>query len=223
MTTLDETAEVMGILMASLRLVRPVADTKVLLNAWHMALSDLCYADVQLAAMRVVQEDTYFPEPSRLRIMVLQATMGLPDIDQAWTIINDALHSHGRERWQALPAPARNALSDAVDALGGLYTLRNSERPERDRDQFYRLWPEIRTRYLRGEGMLPTVEIGKASWVPDGYLAVESGGKVIGMVQAVVEDTGILTDADYATMKPKPVPRSILHAPPGPSESGESS
>lgn len=146
--TREQVAEILLMLMSCLRLTRPVPDEKLHLDGWHAALHDVPHELAQRAAHQILREDQYLPEPSRVRELALQGILRLPDADQAWRAIEDA-KSNGRGiRALGHSDAAIKALLDAVDALGGMYVLRTSETPARDRERFYKLWPDIRRRYL---------------------------------------------------------------------------
>lgn len=209
-----ETAQVMGLLHTALRVQRPATDYAMLLDAWAAALEDIEPADALAAATIILREDQYFPEPSRLRTLVLQATLGLPDADQAWARIQSRKRQDPGA-FVGLTGSAVDALSEAVKALGGWYCLRHSERPERDRDTFYRLWPDIRARYLRypHTGGIPLLEGQPGEGAVEVY--AEANGQYLREVRVPApepEDPGIGL-VDYANQEPKPVPAAIQQAP----------
>lgn len=215
--TRAETAKIQLMLLSALRLTRPIPDEEALLDAWHLALGDLDYAACQRAATVLLREERYFPEPSTVRDLVLKEMTGLPDTDEAWSLVTKWVRGGPPEHvfWNVNPL-AQRTISEAIKGLGGLYNLRRSERPDRDRADFYKLWPELRRRTLRvaieepppmiwqTNGTGYAAESVTLSHIPEGGDAIEDAG--MGLV-------------DYERQEPKPIPHSILAAPAGPNES----
>jgi hypothetical protein len=209
-------------LLATLRLPRPIADDEAHLDGWHLALSDLPYAVCERAAATILREERFMPEPSTVRELALKEIVQLPDADEAWAMIQRKLKCG---LWNHVPHAVVPALDDALEALGGTWTLHKSETPERDRDTFYRLWPQIVRRHQRQapiteyadkseRGMLlfSDVPVITSRSAPPGYVLVEQYGSSEPLVVKVVEPDA--DDEGYQRtppdQKPKPIPASIV-------------
>lgn len=177
-----ETAKIVYMLLSTLRLQRPIPDEDALLDGWHLALGDLPYGLVQLAAARLLQEATYFPEPSALREIVLVEQTHMPDADELWAHISRVVR--GVAELSTLPPIGR----EAVNGLGGLGQLRNGN-PSVDRAAFLKAWPAMKARHLR-------------SLTPQEAAAPLA-------IAAEPEDPGMRL-VDYANQAPRPIPLTIV-------------
>lgn len=214
--TRDEVARVMLMLMGALRLSRPVVDVELLTDAWHLALADIDADEAQRAATVLLREGSYFPEPSAVRDLALQERTGIPSPDEGWGIIHGLIN---HRPWPNISQAAGAALLEAIRALGGLSYLRSSTQYQRDRDTFFKLWPQIRQRHMRFAQHQPRVASSMALTAVTGE-EPESPPLPPGMMS--YEDH---FNAFYARQAEglkeapmKPVPRRVLDAGPGPSE-----
>lgn len=208
--TRSEVAKIQLMLLSALRLTRPIPDEELLLDAWELALGDLDYAACQRAAAVLLREEKFFPEPSTVRELVLREMTGLPDTDEAWRVVTLAIHSSASAFINPLvSALAKKAITEAVQGLGGLYNLRRSERPDRDRADFYRAWPEIRKRYLRAALEEPPAITETTG---TGYPVLTSKDGTLSVTweaDEVIEDRGMGL-VDYEAQAPAAVPRTIV-------------
>lgn len=189
----SDTAKIVKMLLSALRLTRPIPDDEAMLAGWHLALSDLPYDVCERAATTVLREEKFFPEPATVRALALKEIVKLPDADEAWSLIEKRKRD-GVNAIVGWSVPTLDAVNDAIKALGGLWALRNSETPTRDREQFYRLWPDIVKRYQRNAQIVGT-PVCEFTAAKNQLAALEDRG--MGLV-------------DYETQQPKPIPAGIV-------------
>lgn len=220
----EETAQVMLMLMSALRLSRPVVDVELLTDGWHLALADVDADEAQRAATVLLREGSYFPEPARVRELVMLERTGVPDADEAWALIDNLIH---RKPWPNISQRAGEALLEAVKSLGGISYLRASNSYQRDRDTFFKLWPQIRTRYMREAQRRDDTWRDQDRIQATAYALTAIAGEE---PPSTPLPDGLMTyrdhfEAFYARQEEKlkdaplkPIPRHVLDAGPGPAE-----
>ena len=111
---------------------------------WEWALEDVPFAAAKYAVRDWVKHHKHFPFPTEIREAIIGALLDLPDADAAWAMVQARI----RATYPGFPAPrwdAPAAIIEAVQDIGGIYNLRQSERPERDRERFRSVYNEARS------------------------------------------------------------------------------
>lgn len=120
-------------------------DPRTAARAWEMTLDDVPYEAAESALRAWFKRDKWPPDPSELRGLILSAIAEVPESGDAWEMVR----AHLRATYPGLPGPGfagPEAVRRAVEALGGWHALRVSEQPERDRDAFFRVYPQYAKR-----------------------------------------------------------------------------
>lgn len=142
--TRSETSKIVFMLAATLQHQSgSIGDVESLVAGWHLALEDVDYPDAEAAVRVYLRTGKWFPAPSEIRNLVAKRVLNLPDAPDAWTMV--LRHLRDYHPVNAHPFDGPEAVKLAVAAMGGFHTLRMSEHPEKDRDQFMRVYPT----YLR--------------------------------------------------------------------------
>ena len=126
----------------------PVPNAEALVTAWEIALADVPYGMAQQAAAMYLREGRFFPAPAEIRTLVIDRLGILPDGGEAWRMVLDRMRSTypGRE---AAPWAIPEAVRLAVEAVGGLHTLRMSDEPGADQARFLKVYGTYRQRAAR--------------------------------------------------------------------------
>lgn len=140
-----ETAGILAIALEAYQHAAPNPDA--LLSAWHMALDDVPADVAALALRRHVRENKWFPKPAEMRSQCVAMTHAIPEPGDAWAMVQQHMRDHGYLNPPPFVGP--DCVAEAVRAMGGWHQLRRSEQPERDREQFMRLYQTYQTRAAR--------------------------------------------------------------------------
>lgn len=131
-------------------------DDVLTVEAWHMSLGDLPADAVKRALAALFHESEFAPDPVDVRRWLLADTGLAPEPGDAWRMVQRAIRAYypGQGCDVALPEPVKRA----VQASGGLHTLKQSDEPSRDRDAFLRAYAAYRKRALAVVGLgLPAI------------------------------------------------------------------
>lgn len=113
------------------------ADTAA--EAWALTLDDVPYGSVMGALGKWFKTSRWPPDPSELRAQVLAEAGAAPDAAEAWEMVVRHMRENGRIGGAPFAGP--EPVRQAVDAIGGWWSLRTSEYPARDREAFERAYP----------------------------------------------------------------------------------
>lgn len=149
--TKAEVADVIGILKARYPRATWGPDDRLTVEAWHMSLGDVALEPVLTALRKHFQESVYAPDPVDIRGWILADAGIAPDPADAWAIAQGAIRSYypGFNKTIDIPDAVRNA----INAIGGMHTLKMSETPSEDRDAFLRAYATHRKRALSEFGL----------------------------------------------------------------------
>ncbi len=121
--------------------------TPATMDAWEMVMDDIPYDAAQAAAAHWLKHHKWFPMPAEFRDILVNALTGLPEPDDAWSVVIDRM----RATYLGHPAPAWNApeaIRLTVEAMGGLNALRVSTSPAKDAERFATVYRRYRDRAL---------------------------------------------------------------------------
>ncbi|MFM9108765.1 MAG: hypothetical protein ACKOWF_18930 [Chloroflexota bacterium] len=117
--------------------------------AWLLTLEDVPYAAAEEALRRWFRERRWAPDPSELRVAVLQLVNEAPDAADAWEMVLRHIRENGTIGGRAFSGPG--PVVQAVAAAGGWRNLRTSDNPQRDRDAFIRAYEVYQRRAAGGD------------------------------------------------------------------------
>ena len=115
---------------------------------WAWALEDIPFDAATFAVRDWVKHHKHFPYPVELREAIVGALLDLPDADTAWAMVQARI----KATYPGFPAPrwdVPEAITETVQDIGGIYNLRQSERPERDRERFRSVYNEARAEAIK--------------------------------------------------------------------------
>jgi hypothetical protein len=104
-------------------------------TAWHMVLDDVPYEETMIVLRDLMKQEEWAPDPATLRNTVLDTTSGLPTPSEAWQMVQQRI----RNTYPGMPAEAWDApqpIQDAAKDVGGIYLIRQAEKPEAMRQRF---------------------------------------------------------------------------------------
>ncbi len=144
-------ADLIGILKARYPRATWGPDDRLTVEAWHMSLGDVALEAVLGALRRHFQESVYAPDPVDIRGWIVSDAGIAPDPADAWSIAQGAISAYypGFNTKIEIPDAVRNA----INAIGGMHTLKMSENPGEDRDAFLRAYATHRKRALSVAGL----------------------------------------------------------------------
>lgn len=146
-----EVAKVIGVIRARYPRAEWGPDDKLTVEVWHMSLGDLP-PDPVLAALRALFEESPFaPDPSEIRARILADSGQVPDPADAWAIARRAIAAYYPGHPFRFTMP--EAVRQAINAIGGLHTLKLSEQPGADREAFLRAYATYRKRAMASVGL----------------------------------------------------------------------
>ncbi|MCA9878491.1 MAG: hypothetical protein KC442_11935 [Thermomicrobiales bacterium] len=109
-------------------------DDALTYRVWHMALEDLPTPAVMQVVPDLMRESVFPPDPADIRSRIFAHSGLLPEADQAWGMVVDQVK--GRRDPATTPMTVKLCIKD----IGGIFMLRQSEHPERDRDRFIKAY-----------------------------------------------------------------------------------
>jgi hypothetical protein len=118
-------------------------------TAWTLTLEDVPYQAAEAALRRWFRERRWAPDPSELRVAVLQLMDAAPDPADAWEMVIRHIRENGVVGGSPFNGP--EPVSQAVAAMGGWRALRTSEQVQRDRDAFLRVYEVYQRRAAAGD------------------------------------------------------------------------
>lgn len=137
-------------MVAALKAAFPVKtflDSKESVTLWYTMLKDLPVDQVREAVMRYIMEEHFPPTIADIRKRcVARQTAALPDWEQGWGEVMNAIHRWGYMRESEALASLNPITAETVKCLG-YQALCASENPEGDRIAFR----EIHSRYTARE------------------------------------------------------------------------
>lgn len=116
--TYDETVALLGVITVTIPNAKVVRGTAA---AWHELLGDLEFAVAKAATLRVLQTHTgaWLPPPALIRQAAAQlATSRLPDPDEAWAQVQQAMRRHGWMDPHAAYAEMAPLVADVARGMG---------------------------------------------------------------------------------------------------------
>ena len=122
--------------------------TEETFTLWAWALEDIPFDAAKFAIRNWVKHHKHFPYPTEIREAIIGALLALPDADAAWAMVQARI----KATYPGFPAPPWNAPEEViatVQDIGGIYNLRMSERPERDRERFRSVYTEARAEAMK--------------------------------------------------------------------------
>jgi len=172
--TTKETARILAVLQ---EIWDDMVVSESTVMAWHMAFSDLAYADVMGAVQVYMREGKFRPKPSDLRALVAEAAVQTPDWEDAWAEVMRAVKTWGSYIGHAVhpagPFPGWSTphLTAALAHLGGYEMVCSSERDRLPtvRAQFRDYYRSVR------DGELRAVKVGNALPTDDGMRRIGVG------------------------------------------------
>lgn len=124
--------------VASLRAAFPNANLPAETVAiYAAALKDLDPADVQEAVVGLIKSSRFFPTVAEIREKVAERRLSLPGPVAAW----EEAVARSEGRWEADKTPL---VTDALNAIGGIWAVKTSENPVATRAQFLKFFNELR-------------------------------------------------------------------------------
>ena len=154
--TRDETARLVAICLATWT-THPVANVDALVTAWELALGDVPYPAAEAALGTYLREGRFFPAPTEIRALVLDATGAFPSGGDAWRMVLRRI----RGTYPGQPAPPWEvppAVKETVDQMGGIHALRMSEHPGADEARFLKLYEQNRLQTAREADVAAVLE-----------------------------------------------------------------
>lgn len=104
-------------------------------TTWHMVLDDVPYEETMPVLRDLMKQEEWAPDPATIRNIVLDTTSGLPTPAEAWQMVQHRIKSTypgmPAETWDA-PGQVQAAARD----VGGIYLIRQAEKPEAMRQRF---------------------------------------------------------------------------------------
>ena len=113
-------------------------------TAWWMTLSDVPYAVAESVLADWFKTSRFVPDPSEVRNTVLALAAVVPTPEDAWELVLRHMRENGHVGGTAFAGP--EVVGQTVQAIGGWYRLRLSERPEEDRAAFVRAYATMARR-----------------------------------------------------------------------------
>jgi hypothetical protein len=101
-------------------------------------LRDIEGGDLAAAVTRLIRRSPFLPSIAEIRMEVAEARTQLPTAAEAWSMVTQMPNLN--ERANNLP----NVVRQSLDAMGGSWSIRRSERPETLRAQFMRDYEQRR-------------------------------------------------------------------------------
>lgn len=157
--TRADVAKLIGIIKARYPRAEWGPDDALTVEAWHMSLGDLPLEPVTTALRSLFEQSPFPPDPVDVRSWLLAKSGVAPDPADAWQTARAAIAAYypGHPFRFEMPETVRQA----INAIGGLHTLKMSETPAADREAFLRAYATYRKRAMADVGL--------------GFAAVESG------------------------------------------------
>lgn len=155
MATFEQVAKVLGVLSL---MTAKIELSEERIQAYHRILADIPHDILELAAMQVAVNNTFFPAVADIRKaacdLIAQAE-GVPTAWEAWKEVVKSFSTHGFYR--GAPEWSHPLVGQAVDAIGGYAALCHSENSIADRARFVQCYDSLLTRDKEQRQMLPEV------------------------------------------------------------------
>jgi hypothetical protein len=122
--------------------------TPATIDAWELVMQDIPYEAAQVAAYQWLMHSKWFPMPAEFRDILVNALTGLPDPDDAWSVVIARM----KATYPGQDAPAWDApeaIRLAVQTMGGMSTLRTSSNAGKDAERFATVYRRYRDRELQ--------------------------------------------------------------------------
>jgi hypothetical protein len=134
--TEEQTTKMLAVLRAAFPEMK-VEDSTII--AWNMGMKDLPVDVVRKVVHDWILDEEWPPKVAQIRKRTLQSMTQFPTIDQAWRMVLNRVKStypgFNNDPWEA-----PQIVKDTLQAIGGIGTVRRSEKPDKTEEAFTRAY-----------------------------------------------------------------------------------
>lgn len=133
------------------------AENAITYRVWFDMLHDLPAPLVAQVVPDMMKQSPFPPDPAEIRARLFAESGLLPEPDVAWGMVVERIK--GQREVKDTPYPVNLCIKE----LGGTFMLRNSERPEQDRERFIKAYAAKRKQVMvdpQAVSMLDALAIG---------------------------------------------------------------